>query len=65
MRAGRTSTDDRAAGQTQYERGQQPGKCAVLAASSQQPAAGGIRTPWIVKDDRRRKTVIRRDFKSE
>lgn len=32
----------------------------VLEASNQQPAAGGIRTPWILKDDKERKEYQKR-----
>lgn len=42
-------------------RGKLLGKCVVLAASNRQPAAGGIRTPWILRWLREEKN-IRRDW---
>lgn len=59
MTGERTSTDDVEAEEIKKERSQQPGECVGLQpARSQQPAAGGIRTPWIVNKDPGRKRVL-------
>lgn len=63
MTGERTSTDDVEAEETE-ERSQQPEECVGLQlVRSQQPAAGGIRTPWIVNKDPGRKTVFEKSEK--
>lgn len=59
MTGERASTDDVEAEETKKERSQQPEECVGLQpVRSQQPAAGGIRTPWIVNKDPGRRRVL-------